>query len=160
MTLLLVSLPLLLAFVALTGPEDPWNWALGFGIALLLVVPATRARGGRLPAIGLRRLISLPLLLWGILRGIAAGSWMMLMVVTGRRNWRNVGFITVEQATRTEAGLALLALAQSATPGSVVAETDAETRSLVINLLDCTDPEAARAEVVRFYRRFQRPSVP
>lgn len=160
MTLILFSLPLAVTFATLSDPGSVWNWAIGAVLGLLLAAAATYGYGAPPARMSLRQIAMLPVLLFGLARGIAIGSWTMLLVTLGCRSWRNVGFVTVENAAETGRGLAVLALAQSATPGSVVADTDRDARTLVINLLDCTDAEAERAEVAHFYRRYQRPSLP
>lgn len=160
MTLILYGLPLAVTFATLSDPGSAWNWALGAALGLLLAAGATYGRGAPPTRMSLRQIAMLPLLLFGLARGIAIGGWLMLLVTLGRRNWRNVGFVTIENAAETERGLAVLALTQSAMPGSVVADIDRDERRLVINLLDGTEAEAERAEVAHFYRRYQRPSLP
>jgi multicomponent K+:H+ antiporter subunit E len=159
MTIVLRAVPFVLVYAVLTGAGSVGNWPIG-GLLGCLVVVATSDRRSRIAPGRLARLLWLPWLLWGAIVDAVRGSMQMLFVVLGRETWHNVGFITCSEVTRTERGLAVLALVQSATPGSVVADIDRETRSLVVNVLDASDPERAGRLIARFYDRYQRRAVP
>lgn len=159
MTVFVRALPYAITYAVLTGTGSPWNWLLGFlfGCLVSLASGGWRADAG----IGsIRRLAWLPWLICGAAVSVLRGSWQMLRVLTGMRPWHRVGLVTSSGVTQSEAGLTLLGLVQSASPGQVVAEIDGETRTLVVNAIDASNPEETRATIADFYDRYQRRSVP
>lgn len=159
MSTIMRAVPYALTYALLTGHDDLWNWLLGGLFAVVVSLVLDRWRETSLTGRPVR-LLWLPWLIWGASIEAIRGSWQMLLVLTGRRSWRNAGFVTCSNLAQTEHGLVVLALVQSATPGSVVAEIDRETGTLVFNAVDASDPEREGRQVKRFYDRYQKRSVP
>lgn len=159
MILLIRSFPYALTYAVLTDYGNGWNWLFGalFGAILAFVrgeppFPNT--------ARTLARLARLPWFIYGSLRQIVGGSWRILTVLLGRRTWRHVGLVTCEEVARTDLGLAVLALVESASPGSLVADVDRKTKTVVISVIDATNPARKGRAITRFYDRFQKHLMP
>lgn len=159
MTVVLRSLLYAATYAVLTDASEPANWMLGMLLGPLLALLVGRRRVRREPG-WISRLAWSPVLLWGILQRILRGSWQMFHVLIGRHPWRHAGFIENRRVTETPEGTALLALIQSVSPGSVAAEVDAETRSMILNVIDARQAAQEEAAVRRFYDRYQKRTVP
>lgn len=146
-------------YAILTHVGEPANWTLGMLLGGLLALTLGRRRVRQGPG-WLVRLAWSPALLWGMVRQILRGSWHMLYVLIGRRPWHHVGFVEVRDVAKTTDGLTVLALIQSASPGSVAAEVDRDTRSLILNVIDAREADREAAAIRRFYDRYQKRTVP
>lgn len=146
-------------YAVLTGIGEPANWELGMvlGTGLSFVVGRRHARRvADWPA----RLAWSPVLLWGMARRVIRGSWQMVHVLIGRRPWQHVGFVECSAIAETPEGVTLLALIHSASPGSVAAEVERESRTLILNIIDAREARQEEESIRRFYDRYQKYSVP
>ena len=159
MKVLLRTLPMALVYAVLAGPAEPLNWlvgiVLGLGLAFLLHGPGASAGGG-LRLIG--RAALLPWFLLGCLERIASGSWTMIRVLGTRRGRAELGFVRCRAAAETDDGAALLALVDTASPGSIVTGLDGGAMRTSLVPADrgnrhCDDQRA-------WYRRFQQRMLP
>lgn len=146
-------------YAALTGMADLGNWLAGVLLGMA-VAWLCSSWSGRRPDDEPVRPVGLPWFVWGTVQQIVGGSLRTLRVLLGLRDWRTIGWFTCPHAARTEHGLAVLALVLSSAPGTVVAETEPGTRTLVVNSLDGDGPDSERQDIHRFYTRFQRRSLP
>ena len=106
------------------------------------------------------RVLALPWLLVGVALELFRGSWTMLLVLTGLKTWKNVGYAEVPYGARTPRGVLVTALIASASPGSLLIKIDDKRRVMLFNVIDASDPHALRRGLDRFYDRFQRWAVP
>lgn len=159
MKLLLHGFLLALTYAALTELGSLADWLLGLAFGGLAAAIHAGGKAERRD-FTLGRLVALPVLLFGAALEVTRGSWQMLQVLTGLQPWHAAGFLTIEEAAERPEGLALLALVQSASPGSVAAEIDREARTLTLSVIDASDLDERREEVVRYYRRYQKRAVP
>ena len=155
------ALVLLLAAVYLTviGSVAAGDAAAGLMIGFVITTRLHRLHGG-FGAFDWRRAAAVPRLLVGVAREIAAGSLTMLLVLIGRRSWRNVGFVEAPVGDRTPRGTLISALVLSASPGSVLVEVDDRRGIMLVNAIDASDPDALRREIDEFYRNHQKQAVP
>ena len=142
---------------------DPWDLVAG---AILggLIVSAFHRFLFPLPAISpgevVRRAVFVPPLIAAAVVNVIAGTVAVARVVLSPQGPRKAGFVTIPWGERTETGLAVSAWLDTLSPGSVFIGSDDEARTWTIHLLDASDPDAVRADLERFYQRFQRPVVP
>ena len=153
--LILRAAPLALIYAVLTGPGTPANWGVGAVVGLCLAVSALLS-GRRASPASLLRALLLPWFALGMLLRIARGTAQTLPLLI-RRDRARPGFVTCDAGDRTEAGRALLALVESASPGSALAAIEAER--LTIGVIDASAPEDQCADIARWQRRFQRPML-
>jgi multisubunit Na+/H+ antiporter MnhE subunit len=154
---------LILVYLLVLASTDPWDLAFGalLGTGLLL---GTRdfvftARPAPIAHLGLRTLAFLPFVgatAWDILRG----TWMVALVVLHLRPLRHPGIVVIPFAERTPLGVAVTALVSGLSPGTFLVDVDEENRTMLVHVLDASDPDAVRAEFEAFYRRYQRHVFP
>jgi len=155
---ILASLALALVYLAMVGSIAPADAATG-----LAVGAGAAYRGGRAAPLdrrALRRLAALPWFLLGLLLAIGRGSGRMLVVLARGSGARDVGDVELPFGDRSPRAAAVAALIASATPGSVLVRIDHERRVVVLNVIDARDPDAVRAELDAFHRRYQRHVLP
>jgi multisubunit Na+/H+ antiporter MnhE subunit len=51
-------------------------------------------------------------------------------------------------------------LVSALSPGTFLVDVDEEDRTMLVHVLDASDPDAVRAEFEAFYRRYQRRVFP
>lgn len=147
---------LTLIYAVLAGPVEAGNWLLGavLGLALAALTRGTPPAARRSPL----RLLTLPWFLLGVAGRIAAGTGQMLVLLLLRRDWSGVGFVTCPTPPGSEAGRDLLALVETASPGSIVSSHD--QGQITASVVGAREPEAHCAGLRRWHRRFQMPLLP
>ena len=141
----------------------PWDLAIG---ALLggLVVVAFRGfifDGAALGAAEIgRRIIQFPAFALATATDIVRGTITMTRVVLSRDPSRNTGFVEIPIGERSRTGLAVSALANTLSPGSVLTDVDWAAGTWTIHAIDVSDQDAIRDDIEEFYNRFQRPVWP
>lgn len=146
-----------LVYALLAGPAAPGNWLLGAAFALLLALRGGVGPPAASPA-GLWRVALVPWLMLGIILRIATGAFQMIRFLLIQRDWSRVGFVTCRTPAETADGKALLALAESVSPGSIAASADAERISA--SAIGASEPEEHCAALGRWYARFQKRILP
>lgn len=147
----------LLIFAVLAGPAQPGNWLLG-AVLGLVVAAVTLRRSEAATGANPLRLLLLPWFVLGVLGRTAVGTWKMLLLLLVWRDWSKVGFVTCPAAAESDEGSALLALVETASPGSVVAAHDHQR--ITASVVGKKTPEAHCEGLHRWYRRFQKPMLP
>ena len=161
------ALPLALALgviYALTlASADPVDLLMGAAAGGLLAA----ALGRRLPATfdapsppHARRLLWFPVFAGAVLADIVTGTWDVALRVVGLRRLERPGIVRVPIGERSDRGVAVSALATTLSPGSVLVDVDWERRDLLVHVIDASDPGAVRADLQRFYDRYQRRVYP
>jgi len=142
---------------------DPWDILFGvlLSVALLaLFGPFLRGDAAAKGSLQPRRLLAFIPFAGIVLRDIFVGTWTVLRIVLHPRPRNRPGIIAIPLGERTPGGVAVSALAMSLSPGSSLIAIDWDKRIMLLHMLDATDPEAARAELQRFYDRYQRAVFP
>lgn len=152
----------LVAVYALTlGSLQPGDLAIGAAVAVAVLTLTRRffepAPGT--PPMTLRRLRRFPAFAWAVLREIAAGTWMVAMVVLGIRNVIP-GIVAVPVGERSETGVAVTALAINLSPGELLVDVDWSRELMFVHVLDADDPDDVRSRYAAFYDRYQRAVFP
>ena len=159
LALVLLVLVYLLALVSL----DPWDVALGVGLAAGVLVWARRTLSAP-SAIGagvlVGRIARFPLFVGAVAREIVVGTWQVALVVVGVRRLSRPGIVAVPIGDRTPAGLAATGLALTLSPGEVLVDIDRSRGVMLVHVIDAHDPDAVRARHDHFYRRYQRGVFP
>jgi multicomponent Na+:H+ antiporter subunit E len=154
--LLVVSLALL--YLATLG-----SVALGDVVVGLLVGAAAYALGH--PPRGVRgtsfaQVLWLPYFLWGVALEILRGSAHMALVIVGLRPWQRQGVVEIPLGARQRLGAVVSSLVAGLSPGTVLLDIDEEARLMRFHVIDASDPDAVRAELQRFYEKYQRRVFP
>jgi len=166
MSRIVFSILLLTLVYALTlASFAPWDLALGVLLAggtLLLfrrfLFPdgASRADQPGLPI----RLARFPLYAAAVVWDITRGTWMVTAIVLGLRPLRRPGIVTVPIGERTRLGAVVSCIATTLSPGTVAIDIDWDRETMLIHVLDASDPDALRADLQHMYDRYQRHVFP
>lgn len=157
------ALLLTLIYAGALASFDPWDLLIG---ALLAAGLIALFRGflhqemSDKPPVRPRRLLAFIPFFGAIVREIIVGTWIVARIVLHPRPRNRPGIIAVPLGERTEAGVAISALAMSLSPGSSLIAIDWDRRVMLVHLLDASDPDEVRATLQRFYERYQRAVFP
>ena len=164
MSRFLISLAaLILIYLLVLASTDPWD--VGFGAlvgAALLLGTRDFVFSGRtfpIPNLAQRTLAFLPFVaatVWDILRG----TWTVALVVLHLRPLRRPGIVAIPIGERTPLGVAITSLVTTLSPGTFLVDVDEADRTMLMHVLDASDPDAVREEYEAFYRRYQRHVFP
>ena len=154
---------LVLIYLLVLASTDPWDALLGALLgSVLLVGTRDYVLNGRptpIPELARRILAFLPFAaatVWDILRG----TWRVALVVLHLRPLRHPGIVSVPIGERTPLGVAVSSLVTTLSPGAFLVDVDEADRTMLIHVLDATDPDAIRDEHEAFYQRYQRHVFP
>jgi multisubunit Na+/H+ antiporter MnhE subunit len=160
---LLAVATLILVYLLVLASTDPWDVAFGalLGTGLLL---GTRdyvfaGRPAAIAHLARRTFAFLPFVratVWDILRG----TWWVALVVLHLRPLRHPGMVAIPFAERTPLGVAVTALVSGLSPGTFLVDVDEADRTMLMHVMDASDPDAVRAEFEAFYQRYQRHVFP
>lgn len=154
---------LMLIYAGALASFDPWDLFFGLVIAAGLIA---LFRGflhrdmSATPPVRPRRLLAFIPFFGAIVWEIIVGTWTVARIVLHPRPRNRPGIIAVPLGERTEAGVAISALAVSLSPGSSLIEIDWDRRVMLLHSLDASDPDDVRAALQRFYERYQRAVFP
>ena len=164
MSRFLAALAALLAvYLLVLASLDLWDIAFGALAGTALLVAARGfVFGGRpapLPAFGSRLLAFFPFAA-AVLGDVLRGTFTVALVVLHLRPLRQPGIVAVPIAERSPLGVAVSALVTTLSPGAFLVDVDWAARSMLIHVLDASDPDIVREEHQSFYRRYQRHVFP
>ncbi len=142
------------------APADLLFGALLSCALLLLFRPALPAPQSHAPARSVRRVVAFFPFVGAICWDIVVGTWVVARIVVTPQPTNRPGVIAMPLGERTRAGAFISALALSLSPGSMLIAIDWEQRVMLLHLLDVHDPARARADLQRFYERYQRHVFP
>lgn len=162
MSSVLALVLLVLVYLLTLASLDPWDVALGVGLAAGVLVWARRTRSASAIGAGVLvgRIARFPLFVVAVAREIVVGTWQVALVVVGVRRLSRPGIVAVPIGDRTPAGLAATALALTLSPGEVLVDIDRSRGVMLVHVIDAHDPDAVRARHDHFYRRYQRGVFP
>lgn len=106
------------------------------------------------------RVLRFPRLAVAVAGEVVRGTWLVTLVLTGRRPLSRPGIVSVPVGERTGAGVAATALAVTLSPGEVFVDVDWERGEMLLHVLDASDPDAVRRHHAAFYDRHQRAVFP
>jgi len=153
---------LALVYVLTLGSSDPLDIATGLAIGIALALALGRripqAVSGALPPFAARA-VYFPVFAGAVLVDVMRGTWLVIRHVLRPRG-RRPGIVRIPIGERTDRGVAVSSLVSTLSPGSVLLDVDWERRDIVMHFIDATDPDAVRAEMQRFYDRYQRRVFP
>lgn len=114
--------------------------------------------GGRPPL--MTRILGFPLFAGAVVADVLAGTWDVTLRVVGLRRLESPGIVRVPIGDRSDRGVAVSALATTLSPGTVFVDVDHERGDMLLHVIDASDPDAVRAQLQRFYDRYQRRVFP
>lgn len=159
--LLLRAAALVAVWLAVLASTKPGDVLLGVLVAAaVLALPAPGERLGSGDVRPVRRIAGLPRFAWAVLRDVVAGTWDVALRVLHLRDLEQPGFVEVPIGERSDVGLAVSALATTLSPGSVLVEIDEARGTMLLHVIDASDPDAVRLAHQRFYDEAQRPVLP
>ncbi|MBB3657207.1 multicomponent Na+:H+ antiporter subunit E [Rhizobium sp. BK650] len=146
MIVLFLSLPLALAWVAVTGSASPHNFVFGLALSLLSLAVVRGAFAGRLPPRRVRPLHVL--LLAGLfLTELALSAWRVALTVLSPRLQLAPGILAFPLTVTSDFQITLLANLITLTPGTLSVDVSEDRRTLYVHALDCADPLAVRRDI-------------
>lgn len=155
---------LLVAVYALTlASADPLDLAAGSVLAGSLMIALRRFlfSGERHTDPSLvMRIASFPRFALAVAVEVARGTWLVTLVVAGRKPLARPGIVSIPVGERTRGGVAASALAITLSPGEVLVDVDWERGVMLLHVLDAGDPAAVRRHHADFYDRHQRAVFP
>lgn len=156
------TLVLVAIYATMLGSVAAADLAIGaaIGAALLLAAGQPRERSAPPPPLARRVACFVPWL-GSVLGGMAGGALRVARATL--QPARSAGaVVAVPIGERSREGVAVTALAASASPGDLVVDIDWEEGAIYVHVVavDSVDPEAVRRRYRRQYERFQRGVFP
>lgn len=153
---------LALVYLLITGDGSIGNCLVGLGIGVMVATLCrlTTGRHRKKERQPLKKLMALPLFAWGTGQALAQGSWTMLRILLGQESWKKVGLVEVPIGERSQTGAIISGLIATATPGSVLIEINWRRGIIKLNVINAAAPDETRAQLERFYQKFQKPLLP
>ena len=141
----------------------PFDLLFGAVLATALVFASRRfVFGGRpeeeVPL--LRRVVAFVPLAAVVFRQVLEGTWEVALVTLHLRPLQRPGIVEVPIGERTPAGVVAWAVIVGLAPGSFFVDVDRERKSVLIHIIDASDPTAFRRQQEDFYNRYQRKVFP
>lgn len=129
--------------------------AAGLGLGLPRLLHGLRAQGpGTLDRATRRRRVGSALRLFAVvLWDIVAANLVVARIVLSPRADPRPAWMAIDLSLRDPTAIALLAAIITTTPGTVSCVVDDAGYRLFVHALDCDDPVAVAAEIVRRYER-------
>lgn len=163
MRFVVASIALTAIYALALASADPWDLAIG-AILALAVLSAFRQfilpAGELSPRLVLTRTAHFPALALATAVNIARGTVQVSRVVLGKTSSREADFVEVLAGDRTADGVVISGLLDTLSPGTVLIDIDPVAHTWTIHAIEASDDEAVRADLDRFYERFQRPVWP
>lgn len=156
-TRLVYALLLGVVYLGVTGAPLLENGLIGVLFGAL--VSMRRRPGGEGFVVTIRRLLRAPLLCFGIVRELLSGSWRTTRVFLSKTGPR-LGYVHILIGERSEQGAAFSGLVITASPGSTVVDLDPVSGSMLLQVIDASDPQRVREDQHRFYQRYQEAVIP
>lgn len=160
---LLSIVPLVLVYALVLASIHPWDVAIGAALAgaLLWGTRGFLFGGSPAPVAGAAgRLVAFFPFAAATLLDVLRGTRDVALVVLHLRPLHHPGIVAVPIGERTPLGVAVTALVDTLSPGSCLVDVDWERRTMLLHVIDASDPDAIRAAHDRFYRRYQRRVFP
>lgn len=141
----------------------PWDLATGAALSGVLLVGSRQflfgGWPGRLEGFVPRCLAFIPFAA-AVIREVLVGTWNVAAVVLHLRPLSHPGIVAVPIEDRTLTGVAVTALVDTLSPGSVLVDVDWDRHVMLIHVIDAGNPEAIREQHRDFYRRYQQHVFP
>jgi multicomponent Na+:H+ antiporter subunit E len=152
MIVLFLSLPLAIAWVAVSGSASPHNFVLGLAVSLLSLAVVREAFDGRSPP---RHVRPLGVLLLGglFLKELALSAWRVALTVMSPRMRLAPGIFAFPLTVTSDFQITLLANLITLTPGTLSVDVSEDRRTLYVHALDCADPDAVRRDIANGFER-------
>lgn len=164
MILVVLIIGLLAGIYVLTLASFAWeDVTLGVGLAsvLLMVYRHTLLPKPRQPVRQtLEAIVWFPAFALASVWNIVTGSWAVARIVLGIRPLEHPGIVVVPLGDRTPTGVGLSQMLLTMSPGSFLVDVDWDQRTMLIHVIDASDPDKVRDDLQSFYHRFQRHVAP
>lgn len=156
MTFLVAVIAGLTAIYCLTIASFAWqDIAAGTVLATVLVVIFRRILlFGSLPEGGhvIHIIVYMPVLLWMLLVDVVKGTWQVAKYVIGIEQLHHPGIVRIPLGQHGRAGVGIVALLLTISPGSFLIDIDWEDSSMLVHYIDASDPARLRRDIEKYYR--------
>lgn len=150
MNLMLLSLLLAIAWVAITGSVTVHNFLFGIGLATLSLLLIREHIGGSSYTLRGRRILSLFLL---FIKELALSAWKVAVTVCRPNMNLKPGIVAVPLTLDRDFEITLLANLITLTPGTLSVDVSDDRRFLYVHALDCSDPEGVKRDIAEGFER-------
>lgn len=160
----LLAVAILAAVYMLTlASANPWDIGAGVLVGAAIAIGLRRFlfAGEPLPAGELAsRALHLPPYALAVGWEVIRGTWQVALIVAGAQPLRQPGIVAVPIGERSPTGVAVSVMAITLSPGELYVDTDEVQGTMLIHVLDASDPDEVRDRFQRFYDRYQRKVFP
>lgn len=154
---------LTLTYALVLASFHPWDLAIGAALSGALLFAFRRflfpERAPESGGLAGRMVAFVPFAAVAV-REILVGTWEVALVTLHLRPLYCPGIVAVPIAERTPVGVAVTALVDTLSPGTVLVDVDRERDVMLIHTIDASDPEAVREHHEKLYRRYQSKVFP
>lgn len=149
----------LTATYCLTLASFAWqDIVLGMAISSVLVGVYRKAIFPRsVPEAGyvLHVILFTPRFLGMLFVDVLKGTWLVALYVVGIRRLDHPGIVKIPLTNHSPAGVGMVGLLVTLSPGSFLVEIDWDDRSMLVHYIDASDPDRLRREAERYYRLWE-----
>ena len=159
MRFLFATMALTLVYALALASADPWDVGIGAAISVMVLLAFRRfifPEEQLPPRLVVRQALRFPLLAVATAANIVRGTVQVTRAVLGWTSARNAGFVVVPRGDRSDTGMVINGLLETLSPGSVLVDIEPDADAWTIHVLQAEDQDVVRADVDRFYDRFQR----
>ena len=161
--LLPLLVPLVLIYCLVLASDHPWDIAIGTAVGIVVLAISARFGSGSTlagPPSLASRIMAFPIFAAVAVYDVIRGTFLVAAIVVGVRPLRHPGIVAVPIGERSALGVAVSSLVTTLSPGSFLVDVDWAERTMLIHVIDASDPDQIRAELEAFYQRFQRRVFP
>jgi multicomponent K+:H+ antiporter subunit E/multicomponent Na+:H+ antiporter subunit E len=100
-------------------------------------------------------IVFLPKFLAMMVVDILKGTWQVATFVVGFRKLESPGIIRVPLGNHTPAGVGIVGLVVTISPGSFLVDIDWDERVMLVHYIDASAPDRLREDVEKYYRLWE-----
>ncbi|NJR13691.1 MAG: Na+/H+ antiporter subunit E [Phyllobacteriaceae bacterium] len=150
MSAALINVLFAVIWMVVTGAYSLPNFALGFAMGALTLFLMREQLGADRYFRRVRRTMSLIRL---FIKELIMSAVRVAVLVLKRDMGLKPGIFAYQTELRSDAEITLLANMITLTPGTLTVDVSDDRRTLFIHAVDCSDPEAARADIRNGFER-------
>lgn len=115
------------------------------------ILPASLPEAGHV----LHIIVFLPKFLAMLVMDILSGTWLVATYVIGLRELEHPGIVRVPLGNHSRAGVGVVGLFVTISPGSFLVDIDWENRAMLVHCIDASDPSKIREDIEKYYRLWE-----
>jgi multisubunit Na+/H+ antiporter MnhE subunit len=141
----------------------PLDIATGAVLSGALLLVFRRYQLGARQATALNVILRIPAFLRFLLAvfwQVLVGTWDISLIIANLRPFPAAGVVKIPIDSRTKHGVAISALAMTASPGTALIGIDWENSEMFVYVLNASNPDQVRKKYQDFYNHYQRKVFP